>query len=198
MNYEKIYNQLIERARAENRQKYNVLYFEQHHILPKSLGGTNEKQNLVLLTGKEHFIAHKLLCEIYPDNDKLHYALWRMMNPQSKNHVRNYNISSREYERCKSLQSKLVQQLGKQNKGNQHVISAETRNKMRLAKLGKPRSNETKEKISNTLTGYKQKPETIELRRAKLIGKPGFWTNKQRSTETKEKIRRTILNKKII
>ena len=195
MDYKKIYNQLIERSQSENRVKGSGIYFERHHIVPKCLSGNNDKINLVLLTGKEHFIAHKLLCEIYPDNNKLHYALWRMMNLQSKNHVRNYNISSSEYERSKSLQSKLVQQLGKRN---QHMVSLETRNKMRLAKLGKSRSNETKAKISNTLLGYKQNPATIELRRSKLIGKPGYWLGKTRSTEHKQKIKNTLSNKPII
>ena len=195
MDYKKIYNQLIERSQSENRVKGCGIYFERHHIVPKCLSGNDDKINLVLLTGKEHFIAHKLLCEIYPDNNKLHYALWRMMNLQSKNHVRNYNISSSEYERSKSLQSKLVQQLGKRS---QHMVSLETRNKMRLAKLGKSRSNETKAKISNTLLGYKQKPATIELRRSKLIGKPGYWLGKTRSAEHKQKIKNTLSNKPII
>jgi hypothetical protein len=195
MNYEKIYNQLIYRAQFENRQKGCGVYFESHHIVPKCLGGNNDKTNLVLLTAREHYVAHKLLCEVHPDETKLHYALWRMMNVQNLKHDRTYNISSKEYSRCKQIQSKLVQQLGKQNTGKINVISEETRNKMKIAKLGKPRSNETKEKISNTLTGFKQKPESIELRRSKLKGSPGYWKGKQRSAETKEKIRQTILNK---
>ena len=195
MDYKKIYNQLIERAQSENRAKGCGIYFEWHHIVPTCLGGNNDKINLVLLTAKEHYVAHKLLCEIYLNNTKLHYALWRMMNAQNLKHERDYNVSSKEYSRRKQIQSELVQQLGKQNAGKQNVISEETRNKMKIAKLGKPRSIETKEKISNTLTGYKQKPESIELRRSKLKGTTGYWKGKQRSAETKEKIRQTILNK---
>jgi hypothetical protein len=195
MNYKKIYNQLIDRAQSENRQKGSGVYFERHHIIPRCLGGTNDKINLVLLTAREHYVAHKLLCEIYPNNSKLHYALWRMMNYQSSKHERDYIVSSKEYSRRKQIHSELIRELGKQNNGKINVISEETRNKMKLAKLGKPRSKETKEKISNTLTGYKQTPETIELRRSKLKGMPGYWKGKQRSDETKEKIRQTLLNK---
>jgi hypothetical protein len=195
MNYEKIYNQLIERAQSENRQKGCGVYFESHHIVPKCLGGNNDNTNLVLLTAREHYVAHKLLCEIYSDNAKLHYAMWRMMNAQSKQHNRNYIISSYEYNRYKQIQSELIRQLGKQNAGKIRVISEETRNKMKLAKLGKSRSKETREKISNTLTGYKQKIESVELRKAKLKGHSGYWKGKQRSAETKEKIRQTMLNK---
>lgn len=39
-------------------------YTESHHIIPKSLGGSNEKENLVKLTPKQHYIAHRLLTKI--------------------------------------------------------------------------------------------------------------------------------------
>ena len=49
MNYEKIYEQLMERAQYENRKKGMGIYYEQHHIIPHCLGGNNNKYNLVLL-----------------------------------------------------------------------------------------------------------------------------------------------------
>lgn len=58
--YGKIYYNLISKVQTENRSKKDR-YFESHHILPKSLGGTNQKTNLVLLTPREHYIAHLLL-----------------------------------------------------------------------------------------------------------------------------------------
>lgn len=36
-------------------------YVESHHILPRSLGGGDNNDNLVNLTPKEHFIVHQLL-----------------------------------------------------------------------------------------------------------------------------------------
>jgi ATPase subunit of ABC transporter with duplicated ATPase domains len=44
-------------------------YAEIHHILPKSLGGTNEAENLVKLTAREHFICHLLLTKIVNGHD---------------------------------------------------------------------------------------------------------------------------------
>jgi len=41
-------------------------YVEKHHIIPKSLGGTNNPSNLVVLTGREHWVAHLLLWKINP------------------------------------------------------------------------------------------------------------------------------------
>lgn len=81
MNYQKIYYQLINRAKEENRVKSKKIYYEAHHIIPRCLGGEGlttqwkTHNNIVLLTAKEHFIAHLLLCEIYQTNSKLKYAL---------------------------------------------------------------------------------------------------------------------------
>ena len=64
MNYEKIYNSLIEKRQQEVLH-YNKDYKnEQHHIVPRSCGGSNNKENLVYLTCREHFIAHLLLVKI--------------------------------------------------------------------------------------------------------------------------------------
>ena len=39
-------------------------YTENHHIFPKSIGGDNSMDNLVLLTAREHFICHWLLTKM--------------------------------------------------------------------------------------------------------------------------------------
>ena len=49
-------------------------YHERHHIIPKCLGGLDEKDNLIDLFAKEHFIAHKMLAEENPENDGLVFA----------------------------------------------------------------------------------------------------------------------------
>ena len=70
MNYRKIYDQLINKARLRDLKKLpksdpNYVYCERHHIVPKSIGGLNTDDNLVNLLPKEHFIAHRLLVKIY-------------------------------------------------------------------------------------------------------------------------------------
>lgn len=52
-------------------------YVEKHHIIPKCLGGTNSKLNLVKLTAREHFICHVLLTKMTKgeDNKKMRRAL---------------------------------------------------------------------------------------------------------------------------
>lgn len=107
MNYQRIYNQIVERAQNRKLDGYK----ERHHVIPKCLGGSNDKSNLVDLTAKEHFLCHKLLCEIHPNNHKLLYALWLMAIGKQKNKKYDaYKVTSREYERVKILfvkQSKL-------------------------------------------------------------------------------------------
>jgi hypothetical protein len=61
MNYQKHYDLLIEKA----KNRTITGYVERHHIIPKCIGGTNKKENLVNLTPEEHYIAHLLLAKIY-------------------------------------------------------------------------------------------------------------------------------------
>jgi len=94
--YTKLYYKLIE--------KYSIIDSmagENHHIIPKSLGGGNDKTNITRVPSRVHFILHKLLVKMLITNDnlnKMKYALWRMMNPQSHNHIRLYHVTSTEYQ----------------------------------------------------------------------------------------------------
>lgn len=98
MNYQGIYNQIIERAKARQLEGYK----EKHHIIPKCIGGLDIEENLVELTAREHFLCHRLLCEIYPKETKLWYALWLMaIGKQKWKNTEPYYVSSRVYERLK-------------------------------------------------------------------------------------------------
>lgn len=93
MNYQKIYNQII------NKRKSNIItygYYETHHILPKALGGTNKKDNLVRLTAREHFICHLLLAKIYGGN--MWYAIHMMSIGANNRNSRFYRVNSNIYE----------------------------------------------------------------------------------------------------
>ena len=64
MNYDKIYKQIIEFRKENPLDKDH--YGENHHIIPRSLGGSDDNENLVRLSAREHFICHMLLAEMYP------------------------------------------------------------------------------------------------------------------------------------
>jgi hypothetical protein len=69
MDYQKIYDRLIERAKI--RIPDPTKYYETHHINPRCLGGTDDDSNLVELTADEHYIAHLCLVRMNPLNHKL-------------------------------------------------------------------------------------------------------------------------------
>ena len=55
----KKYFQIIRKALSENRLKGSV-YYEAHHIVPKSF---NKKSGTVLLTPQEHYGCHRILAQ---------------------------------------------------------------------------------------------------------------------------------------
>lgn len=98
MDYKKAYLALIEQAQS---RPMPASYTERHHITPKCLGGSNEKTNIAILTAREHFLAHRLLCKIYPKNYKLSFALMIMSSGKSKSAV-GHKVSSREYQKIRA------------------------------------------------------------------------------------------------
>ena len=189
MDYKRIYDDLIgsrllmKESRIEKRKQGE--YFEAHHILPKSLGGkghvntkyvkTFKHPNIVLLTGREHYIVHALLFLIHR-NREMAYA-FKSMCSIKRNGKRNYVVSSRMYEFTK----KEINKLG---------ISPETKEKLRQIKLGTKISPETKEKMRQIKLGTKLSPEHIEKIRQSNLGK-------KHSPEAKEKIGQANLGKKL-
>ena len=68
MNYNKSYERFIESKR--NRPLIKEPGYEFHHILPRSLGGSNRKDNLVKLSHNEHLKAHEYLAKMYRGESK--------------------------------------------------------------------------------------------------------------------------------
>lgn len=73
--YTRIYYSIVERA--QQRSLPGSVYTETHHIIPKSLGGSNNFDNLVKLTFKEHRLCHKLLVKMTEgvSKSKMAYAI---------------------------------------------------------------------------------------------------------------------------
>jgi len=150
LNYQKIYNALVDKCVARGLDK-KVLdgYFEKHHIIPKCLGGSDKNSNFVLFTPREHVIAHRLLWKANPDNYSLMWAYARTVNSHKG------ILTSREVEKAKIAKAEFM---------SNRVVS-----------------EETKEKIRQTLTGHKRTTESIEKGRQKMMGH-------KVSEETKSKI----------
>lgn len=147
MNYLSIYNLIVSNAKSADRRKRKhtdekYVYYEKHHIIPKCVGGTDVIQNLVLLTAREHFVAHQLLTKIYPNEHNLVFALRRMCSNNNIKHKRN----NKEYEwiRKRIAKESSLMQKGKPGKGHKfpkgHTLSQGINNGM----SGKTHSAETK------------------------------------------------------
>jgi hypothetical protein len=164
MNYQKIHDQIIERAKTRQLEGYK----EQHHIVPKCIGGTNDKDNLVSLTAREHFIIHKILCEIHPTNKKLHDAVWCMIHLVNKHHQRGYVVSNREYEYLKKRRSVFLSetQSGENNPffGKTHSIENKKLFGENAKKLhtGRKRTQQTKDNIRNGLLNSEKHKQAVQ------------------------------------
>jgi len=82
MNYEKIYldlcnyckqttpkERLQKRNPKDQRLQKDSIYTETHHILPRSLGGSDHESNLVTFLPEEHLIAHQIRWKAYRDRE---------------------------------------------------------------------------------------------------------------------------------
>ena len=98
--YTRWYNTIINNAQNRNIEGYT----EKHHIIPKSLGGSNRKFNIVSLTAREHFICHWLLTKMTEGQNKMKMCMALvMMRASHKNHQRyNTSLTSRVYATIKS------------------------------------------------------------------------------------------------
>jgi hypothetical protein len=119
MDYSRIYNQLVARgkSRATNRKEAKELlgYVERHHIVPKCMNGLDEKDNLVFLMAREHFIAHLLLIKIYPNHPGLLLACNRLLYDKQGN-----KLNGKKYE---VLKKKISDYRKSQNKHNNDGIA---------------------------------------------------------------------------
>lgn len=131
MNYQRIYCDLIEFRKANAPDGY----CEKHHAVPRSLGGDNSKSNIVKMTAREYFIAHKLLAKIH--GGSMWAALAYMSRGGTKS-AKNYQCTSRDYDyiKQKDAEWRSVRYRGDSNpfKGKSHDESA-------LKKMRKPRVN---------------------------------------------------------
>lgn len=141
-------------------------YTEKHHIIPRSLGGNNLKDNLVSLTPREHFIAHLLLTKMFDSDEKykMYYA-FNMILVKSKDNQR-YRPTSRFYERARKLVG----------------ITSSKNNKGKVPwNKGIPRTQEVKDAVSNANTGKEPwnrgipRPDYVKeaVRNARLGKPPG-------------------------
>jgi hypothetical protein len=180
--YKRTYDRLIERA--EGRVKEKGVH-ENHHIVPRSLGGSNEKSNIVALTYKEHFLAHWLLTKFTTGKALLPMliALWEMKRA-SKSNI-NRVISGWQYAIARRARSEATALWNKTPEGQ------EARRKARVTKLAFNLTPEGKEVLKNrgekagvTLRAFYATPEGQAV--ARKAGQKTGETAKSRGSKAGE------------
>ena len=169
--YTATYYRIVERANNRTLSGYT----ENHHIIPKSIGGDNTQNNLVKLTAREHFICHWLLPKMLvgQPREKMIYAIKLMC------HCGSHRLASRVYETLKNEFSE-IRRAALSGKS----LSDKTRERMRIAQFGRKMSETSILKRSITRTGQKISNHSAVANKAKsdrMLGVP-------RSPETVAKI----------
>ena len=197
--YNTWYQNITERAKNRHLNTYT----ESHHIIPRSLGGNDNPENIVNLTAREHFVCHWLLVKMTTgkDHHKMLNAL-RMMRAENPRQQRyETKITARVYESIKKeyaeLQSKKLKGSGNGFYGKNHT--PEAKEKIRQKNLGNKLTPEQHARLIANTKG-KKKPPITEEHRAKLsAAKKGEKNNmfgKTHSEETRAKQRAMALGRK--
>jgi hypothetical protein len=166
--YTKWYLNIIEKANKECRKRSKLVYYEKHHIIPQSMGGIET----VLLTAKEHFICHLLLCKMLKGQEKYKMinALIRMAFSKSRGQKR---YTSKSYSLIRSFIASKNSEMFK----------------------GKPKSDKARKNMkgnSGTWIRLEKHKERMKGKNNPMYGKTGD-NNPVRRPEVREKLRQLAI-----
>jgi len=163
MNYQHQYNLLIKSAQLN----LTTGYADNHHIIPQSMGGSNDPTNLVLLSAKQHFVAHHLLYKIHR-NREMTNAFFLMCNV--KRGGARFKITSKQYEVLREEKRQCQKDImtGQPSRAKGKKWSDESKTKLSASQMGhhrgkgnvssfkgKHHSDESKKKLSEKQKGNK-------------------------------------------
>ena len=190
------YSKLYYKITSNAKQRITEGYTELHHIIPQSMGGSNDKENLVYFTAREHFICHWLLVKMTEgeDRSKMLYALNGMKAENRYQQRYHTKITARVYEKYRiehaENHSKRMKGRKAWNKGIPQT--EEHKQKNRQAALHRePKSAETILKWKESRVGYKHSEETRKKQSLASKGK-----SKGPMSE-EEKLKRSLTQKGI-
>ena len=191
------YSKLYYKITSNAKQRIIEGYTELHHIIPQSLGGSNDKENLVELTAREHFICHWLLIKMTDgeDRSKMLYALNGMKAENRYQQRYHTKITARVYEKYRlehaDNHSKKMKGRPAWNKGRKlegEKLEAH-RERTRNRKIDPVKQAEGQRKRVEKMTGRKQSAEASIKKSLALKGKP------KGPMSEEEKLKRSVKQK---
>jgi hypothetical protein len=197
--YKKWYSQITQNGKT-SKDEGN----ERHHIVPRSLGGNDDPQNIAFITPREHFICHWLLTKIYHGGED-HWKMinaFRMMRAENPNQQRySTKVTSRVYENLKREYSILQSErmTGENNPMWGKTHSDKARRLISEKNTGKKLSEEQIARQVDAQTGRKRKPFSDEWKAKMSVSKLGENNNRYGVTvseDTKQKIREKAIGRK--
>lgn len=160
------YFQIIKKALSEGRAKGKV-YYEAHHIVPKSFG---KKSSTVLLTPQEHYECHRLLAQelgkhpIY--GQKMLWAFHRLAYDKQR------KLTADEYAEARSI----LTILWTRKKTEEH--------KQKISKAQKGNTNNSSRVYKGMVSSMSDegRRRVAESRRREQMGKTGLDANASKGT----------------
>lgn len=199
MNYQKIYNQIIERA----KNRIPDGYIERHHIIPKCMGGSDENHNLVALTPEEHFVAHILLIKIYPENKNLIFACNKMCRPikTSRPKRKLYGWLKRLHsERISELMQKIQSGSNNSQYGTKWISNLDLKISKRIGKDEKIPEGWIKSRVldwENYLEKIDKKQKSLKIREKIINRNEIFFQANSTSIKTERGYRKKLTDEQI-
>lgn len=144
------YFELVRQVKKEKREKGKGIYYEAHHIIPRSFG---KKSTTIFVTPEEHYLAHKYLAEFWKEHSvygkKMLWAFHRLAYDKGR------KLTKEQYGEAR----RLLQPLWKAEKSISHkekislALKGNTNNSSRVFKgMKSDMSAEGKKKLSNHIS----------------------------------------------
>lgn len=194
--YCNIISKRFQQFSSRKEAKETLGYVEGHHILPKAfkMGGEKDKENIVFLTAREHFIVHMLLIKMIGGEIKhrMSSSLIYMSNKTSMSSItyETVRILYSKYHPSKTESARRI--VSQQHKGK--VRSEEDKRKQSESTKGRSKSEDHRRKIGEAQKGDKHhmfgknhSPESKQKISNANSGENHPFYGKKHSEETKRK-----------
>jgi hypothetical protein len=154
--YTRWYYSIVESARCQpNRGSYT----EKHHIIPRCMGGTNEKSNLVNLTYREHFICHWLLTKMVIERNHIRSMKYALAYMRRSGATPRRNMTAWQFEIVKTARKNVSMSEEQKAKLRQVRRSPEVRAKIAESQRKRLSDPKAREVLAAAHRGKKLSPE---------------------------------------